>query len=209
MRVRRAVSLVVTALVVAAATAGITYALWGRGVSVAMPVITAGNLDLQLVGTPQWTETSPGVTHAVPVKSDYTTANHLATPGDTFTVRQQFRTVLSGDNMAARVNVRWAQPVSLTPTGAVTATYVVTRPDGVSSPSRPVGQAVSVPGSPANLTPAQVAAWGGTPWSVTITLAYSGTASNVVAPTAVVQPATSLGAIVLELEQVREGDGFE
>lgn len=209
MTARRAVSLVVTALVVAAATAGITYALWGRGVSVAMPVITAGNLDLQLVGTPQWTETSPGITHAVPVKSDYTTANHLATPGDTFTVRQQFRTVLSGDNMAARVNVRWDQPVTLTPAGAVTATYVVTRPDGVSSTSRPVGQAVTVPGNGANLTPAQVAAWGSSPWSVTITLAYSGTASNVVAPTAITQPATSLGTVVLELEQVREGDGFQ
>lgn len=210
-RRRRAVSLIASALVVAGATAGITYALWGQDASLAMPVVRAGNLDLELVGTPQWTETSPGIDHVVTttVTSSGVTANHLATPGDTFTVRQPFRTHLVGDNLAARVNVRWDTPPSLTPSGRVTATYVVTTPDGVSSPARPVGEPVTVPGASANLTPAQVAAWGATPWSVTITLAYAGTSSVVVAPAAVAsQPATSLGTIVVELAQVRQGDGF-
>ncbi|MBD7918326.1 hypothetical protein H9657_08565 [Cellulomonas sp. Sa3CUA2] len=209
MRRRRALSLVATALVVAGATAGITYAMWGKDASLAMPVVRAGNLDLALVGTPQWSETTPGITHAVPTQSDYVTANHLATPGDTFTVRQEFRTTLTGDNLAARVNVRWDTPPSLTPAGRVTATYVVTTPGGTSSTPAAVGSPVTVPSGGANITPAQVAAWGSTPWSVTVTLAYTGTSSFVVAPTAVdSQPATSLGTVVIELAQVRTGAGF-
>ena len=211
MRRRRAVSLVATALVVAGATAGLTYAMWGQDASLAVPVVRTGNLDLVLVGTPQWTETSPGITHAVPTRSDYVTADHLATPGDSFTVRQQFRTNLTGDNLAARVTVRWdtANPPSLGPAGRVTATYVVTTPGGTSSAPTAVGSPVTVPGGAANITPAQVAAWGTTPWSVTVTLTYTGTSSIVVAPGAVgSQPATSLGTVVIELAQVRTGDGF-
>jgi len=211
MRARRALSLVASALVVAGATAGITYALWGEDASLAMPVVRSGNLALELVGTPTWTETSPDVTpaHSFGMQGDQMTANHLATPGDTFTLRQRFRTVLTGDNLAARVTVRWANPPGLLPTGRVTATYVVTTPDGTSSAPQPVGSPVTVPGGTDNITPAEVAAWGTTPWSVTVTLAYTGTSSVVVAPTTVGSvPVTSLGTVVVELAQVRRGDGF-
>ncbi|UZN02236.1 hypothetical protein [Cellulomonas sp. S1-8] len=212
MRARRVLSLAASALVVAAATAGITYALWGEDASVAMPVIRSGNLELQIVGTPTWTETSPGVTpvHAFGMQGDQITANHLATPGDAFTLRQQFRTVLTGDNVAARVNVRWATPPSLQPTGRVTATYVVTMPDGTASAPVALGSPVTLPGGTDNITPAEVASWGTTPWSVTISLVYTGTSAVVVAPSAVGSaPVTTTGAVVVELAQVRSGDGFQ
>ncbi|MBO3088483.1 hypothetical protein [Cellulomonas dongxiuzhuiae] len=211
MRPRRALSLAAAALVVAGATAGITYALWGDDASLPAAVIRPGNLELQRVGTPTWTETSPGVTpvHAFGMQSDQITANHLATPGDTFTLHQQFRTVLTGDNMAARVNVRWDAPPSLQPTGRVTATYVVRMPDGKTSEPAAVGSPVTVPSAPDNITQAEVAAWGAAPWSVTVTLRYTGSSSVVVAPSAVASaPVTTLGTVVVELAQVRDGHGF-
>ncbi|MCC2320474.1 hypothetical protein [Cellulomonas xiejunii] len=211
MRARRTLALVASALVVAGATAGITHALWGQDASLAMPVVRSGNLALEFVGTPTWTETSPDVTpaHSFTMRSDQMTANHLATPGDTFTLRQQFRTVLTGDNLAARVNVRWTSPPSLLPADRVVATYVVTMPDGTSTAPQPVGSPLTVPAGVDNITSAEVAAWGTTPWSVTVTFAFTGTSSVVVAPTAVGSaPVTSLGTVVVELAQVRQGEGF-
>jgi len=210
-RVRHALSLAASALVVAGAATGLTYASWGQSAAVAMPVIRPGTLDLQLVGTPTWTETSgdvaPGPT--LGTRPDRVTANHLATPGDSFTLRQQFRTVLEGENVAARVTVRWDAPPDLAPADGVTATYVVTMPDGTASAPAAVGVPVTVPGGTDNVTAAEAAAWGTAPWSVTVTLRYPGTAALVVAPTAVASaPVTGLGTVVVELAQVRDGDGF-
>ena len=164
-------------LLVAVTAAAVTYALWAAATSVAAGVIGNGNLDIVLVGTATWTETSPDVVppHAFGMQADGETADHLATPGDSFTLTQQFQTVLDGDNLAARVTVRWDDPPVLDPAGQVTATYVVTTPDGVSSAPVPLGTAVTVPPAPDNLTAAEVALWAGAPWSLTVTLAYSGT----------------------------------
>ena len=113
--------------------------------------------------------------HAFGMQADGETADHLATPGDSFTLTQQFQTVLDGDNLAARVTARWDDPPVLDPAGQVTATYVVTTPDGVVSAPVPLGTTVTVPPAPDNLTPEEVALWAGAPWSLTVTLAYSGT----------------------------------
>ena len=211
MRSRRPLVLAAVALVVAGAAAGLTYALWGGGVTAAGSVVRSGSLDLQLVGTPAWTETSPDVSpaHAVPMRSDGITADHLATPGDSFRVVQRFRTVLVGDNLAARMRVSWDSPPALLPTGGAGATYTVTRPDGVMSAPAPVGSTTVLPGGSDNLTAAEVAAWGSATWAVTVTLAYSG-ADVMVADTAVASaPTTSLGTVVVTWEQVRDGDGFD
>ena len=200
----RLARLAALALVVSAVCAGVTAAALRGDAPLALQVVRAGSLDLVLVGTPTWTETSTDVTSHTVTAPDHVTASHLATPGDSFRVRQQFRTVLTGDNLVARLTVRWATPPSLEPAGGVVATYVVTRPDGVQTAATPVGTAVTVPAAGEVLTPAQVAAWGATPWTVTVTLRYTGTSAPVVAPSAVATaPVTSLGTVVVELEQVR------
>jgi len=210
MRSRRPLVLAAAALVAAGTAAGLTYALWDAGVTVGASVVRSGTLDLQLVGTPAWTETSPDVipAHAVPSRPDGITADHLATPGDSFRVVQRFRPVLEGDNLAARMRVSWDTPPALLPTGAVTATYTVTRPDGVTSTPVAVGTESVVPAAPDTITAAELAAWGSATWSVTVTLTYSG-ADVMVADSAVASaPTTALGTVVVTWEQVRDGDGF-
>lgn len=204
MTARRAVRLTALAAVVAAVCAGSTLALLGTQAEVSLPVVRTGDLGIVLVGTPAWTETSPDVTAHTVTAPDHVTAAHLATAGDTFEVRQRFRTVLTGDNLEARLSVRWGTPPSLAPAGDVVATYVVTRPDGVSTAATPVGTEVTVPGSGAVLTSSQVAAWGTIPWTVTVTLRYTGDSAVVVPPSGVADaPVTSLGSVVVELDQVR------
>ena len=207
---RRIVTVGVSAALLAGAAAGLTYAFWGDAAAATGAVVRTGDLDLVLVGSPTWTETSPDVSpaHAVAMQADGITAAHLATPGDSFTVAQQFRTVLDGDNLAARLTVRWDTAPALLPTGQVTATYRVTRPDGVVSAATPVGTTLTLPGSGGNLTPAQTAAWGSTPWTLTVSLAYTG--ADVMVPPASVGsgPVTSLGTVTVSLDQVRTGTGF-
>ncbi|MFC8191367.1 hypothetical protein ACFUMH_06840 [Cellulomonas sp. NPDC057328] len=208
MKARRTLSLAAVALTVAGATAGITYALWGTDASSAVAVVRTGDLDLEPVGGLVVRETSADVTptHAVAMRSDMTTVNHLATPGDSFVLQQQFRTRLEGDNVRARLNVRWQAPPSLVPAGGVSATYVVTAPDGVSSAPVALGTAVTVPADGGSITPADVRAWGTAPWVLTLTLRYTGTSAVVVPPSGVATaPMTGLGTVVLELAQVRDG----
>ncbi|GEL96284.1 hypothetical protein [Cellulomonas composti] len=210
MRWRKVLVIGAAATVLAGAAAGLTYAFWGDGATAVAGVVRTGDLDLELVGTPTWTETSPDVSpaHVFGMQTDGITANHLATSGDRFTVAQQFRTTLDGDNLAARLTVGWDSAPALLPTGQVAATYIVTRPDGVASAATAVGTAITLPGGSANLTTAQVASWGSTPWTLTVTLTYSG-ADVMVTPTTISSaPITSLGTVRISLDQVRDGTGF-
>lgn len=203
---RRRLALGAVALVVLAAVAGgLTYALWSTDAVASVGVIRAGNLDLELVDGVQWAETSPDVqpAHAVPLQADGRTAAHLATPGDSFTVTQRFRTTLEGDNLRARLTVDWQTPPSLR--GGVAGTYRVTAPDGSTSTATALGTPVTLPGGTANL-----AAGSGT-WTLTVALTWSGTSDVVVAPGALAAAPTTaadLGTLRLDLHQVRDGDGF-
>src|SRR5690606_2981168 len=93
---RRSTILGALFLLVVGASALATYALWGQQVTVPVGVISKGNLDIELVGTASWTETSPDVApaHAVGMLPDGETADHLATSGDSFTLTQDFTTEL-------------------------------------------------------------------------------------------------------------------
>ncbi len=198
-------------LVVLGASALVTYALWGKQIDVPVGIVTSGNLDLELVGAPVWADTSPDVTApgAIGVLAD-NRAVRLATPGDTYTFTQAFRTELEGDNMAARLTVDWDQDPVLDPTGRVTASYTVTLPGGTPSADTPLGAAVTLPGAPDNLTPAEVVAWGpGATWQLTVTLVYAG-ADEMVEPVDIptANPLTDLGTIEIALDQVRDGEGF-
>lgn len=192
-----------SAVLVVGVAAGMTYALWNNGVSVAADVIRSGDLDLVLLGSPTWAETAP-VSDQGTVGADLTVA-HLTTAGDTLTLTQQFRTDLVGDDLAARVTVSWSNgnPPSLLD-GRITATYRVTMPDGTTTAETTLGTAVVVPSGSANLTPANAS---GT-WTLVVTLTCSG--SDVVVPASGVAtaPTFSTGDIVIELDQVRDGNGF-
>lgn len=212
---RRPAVIAVAALVVAGLVGAGAYALWAGSSTVAGGVVRAGDARITLAGPATWTETSPDVTPQHTFGSPGGTADHRATAGDSFTLTQQFGVALDGDNLAARLDVRWATPPSLLPTGQVVATYVVTTPptaaapQGVSTTPRPLGTSVTLPDAPASFTPADVAAWGGKPWTLRVTLAYTGTTAVVVAPGQIANaPVTDLGTVALDLRQVRDGTGF-
>ena len=204
MRASRWLAVCASAVLVAGVAAGITYALWSNGASVASGVIRSGTLDLVLLGSPTWAETAP-VSDQGAVGGDLTVA-HLTTPGDALTLTQQFRTDLVGDNLAARLKVSWSNgaPPSLLG-GRVTATYHVMMPSGATTTETPLGTALVVPSGSANLTPANAS---GT-WTLVVTLSCSG--SDVVVPASGVStaPTFSTGDVVIELDQVRDGDGFQ
>lgn len=209
---RRSTILGALFFLVVGASALATYALWGQQVTLPVGVISRGNLDIELVGTASWTETSPDVApaHAVALQPDGETAAHLATPGDSFTLTQDFTTELEGDNLAARVTVDWDTAPALAPAGQVTASYTLTTPGGTTTAAAPLGSALTLPGTPDNLTPAELAAWPpGSPWRLTVTLSFAG-ADVLVSPADVATaPVTELGTIALHLDQVRDGDGFD
>jgi alternate signal-mediated exported protein len=217
MRARRHVLLLsLVALVVATLVGGTTYALWAPpSANADGGVVRTGDARITLVGPSVWTETSPDVTPSHAIGSTGGTAAHRATAGDTFTFAQPFTIDLDGDNLAARLDVAWATPPNLLPAGKVTATYVVTspgtaaKPQGVSTAPAPLGTPATLPQAPASFTPADVAAWAGKPWTLTVTLAYTGTSAVMVTPGQVANaPVTDLGTVRLDLRQVRDGSGF-
>lgn len=200
-------------VIVLGVSALVTYALWGKQIDVPVGIVTAGNLDIKLVGPPVWTETSSDVSpvHAVAIRPDGATADHLATPGDSFTLTQQFSTELEGDNVAARLTVDWDVPPALAPVGRAVASYTVTDPGGTTTASALLGDDVTLPGGTANFTPQQIEGWGpGATWTLTVTLAYAG-ADVLLSPDQITTaaPVTELGTIALTLDQVRDGDGFD
>ncbi|MBO3094185.1 hypothetical protein [Cellulomonas dongxiuzhuiae] len=191
---RRLAAIALAAVLTATLASGTTYAMWSSDAEAAIGVLRTGNLDLELVGGVQWAETSPGLTGHVIATGTGGTADHLAVPGDSFTLTQRFRTTLEGDNLRARLTVRWLAGTSV-PAG-VDGTFVVTSPSGVTSgPTRL--------GAPMTLQPASLPSGTGE-WTLVATLQWNGT-DRVVAPSALPdQPTTSAsGTLQLDLEQVR------
>ena len=95
----------------------------------------------------------------------------------------------------------------------VTATYVVTTPDGRTGAVTPLGSPVVVPSAPEHVTPDVLAGWGDEPWRLVVTVSLAGDVL-VRAPGASGAPgprggaAVALGSVELELDQVRDGEGF-
>lgn len=203
---RRSLGLVVAGvLLLASAAGGLTYAFWSQPASASVAAIRSGSLDVELVGPATWADTSPGTApHDVPLGADGRTAAHLATPGDAYTVTQRFRTTLDGANLRARVAVDWQSPPSL-PAG-VTASYRVTSSAGAGTGTTALGTSVELPGGGASL------ASGSATWTVTVTLRWTSATDLVVPADALASgPAqhADLGTLLIELHQVRDGDGFE
>lgn len=174
------------------ASGATTYSLWSDPAAIAGGTITSGNLKLDPSGTTTWTETSPDVPRTTHAGTAIDPATFLATPGDTFRITQAFTSVLEGENMLGKIAVGWDQPQAL-PAG-VSATYVLKAP-GTSTAPRPLGTAVSVADLPA----------GTATWTVQIDLAFAASKTD-----RFTNPAelAKLGNIVVDLDEVRTGEGF-
>src|SRR5690606_41765637 len=107
------------ALLAGAVGAGGTVALWTSGGSSPTGSITAGDLDIELVGDTAWRETSRDVPGT---PRDIDPEEFLARPGDTVTLTQDFRTVLQGDNMLGHLTVDWERAPDLATGTAATWT---------------------------------------------------------------------------------------
>ena len=184
--------LLAVATVLVATLAGIgTNAAWRKPAGAPLGTVTAGTLDITAVGPTRWTETSPDVSAA---PHDIDPASFLATAGDRFQVSQDFTTALEGENLRARLRVSWGGAVSL-PAG-VSATYVVNRAGSQVTGTTPVGAAAEV----GDLGP------GTQTWTVLITVSFASNRADrdLSAPVEL----SSLGEVLVDLDQVRQGTGF-
>lgn len=178
------------ALLAGALGAGGTVALWHAAADLPLGTVTAGTLDIDTVGPAVWQETSPDVA-GTPRRIDPET--FLARPGDTLLMTQRLATALEGDNLRARLSVGWERK-SVIPAG-VTATYTVR--DAAGDPlvaGIPVGEERKV-----DLDE-------GRALTVEVALSLGDGTTDRVGADAPVQ-LTDLGALVVDLEQVRTGEG--
>lgn len=180
------------ALLAGAVGAGGTLALWHAATDLPLGTITAGNLAIDTVGDTVWLETSPDVPGA-PRAIDPDT--FLARPGDSLLMSQRLTTDLEGDNMRGRLTVGWERQPALP--GGVTATYTVLDAAGdalVAGALLGEQRLVALDDDGRDLTV-----------EVAITLG-EGTSDRVGADAA--PQLTDLGSVVVDLEQVRTGEGF-
>lgn len=190
------------ALVVAVGAGAATYALWTADGVAPAGVITAGDLDIALAPDSfAWRETSSDV--AVGARQSGTTpetfADFVAMSGDSFIVSQGFTTTLGGDNMLGLLRVGWGSPPHL-PDG-VSATYRVLDGDDDEVATAPLGHPVEVRDLPA----------GDDRWTVEVSLDLAHGRPDRYTTFSGTDPAeiTDLGTIVVDLDQVRTGTGFE
>lgn len=177
---------------------GGTFAFWNDDDEGALGQITAGNLDIQLVGETVWNETSGDV--EVPQR-DLDPMQFLVRPGDSVRITQNFTTTLQGENMLAVLGINWADD------GAdlhddVTATYVVLDNDGGESGTALVGQPVELPAIAADND-------GRTDqFTLQIDLTFADTEGSDRFGSEDTPVVADLGTVVIGLEQVREGEGY-
>lgn len=173
-------------------TGAATYSLWSDPATTPGGTITAGNLQLAPNGKTIWTETSPDVPKTTNAGKTIEPADFLATPGDTFNIKQSFTSTLAGENMLGKIAVRWDQAAALPP--GVSATYILKTADA-STTAVPLGTAVSIPDRPVGTDTV----------SVEVNLVFDGKkADRFTNPTEL----ATLGTIVVDLDQVRTGKGF-
>lgn len=175
-------------------TGAATYSLWSDPATTPGGTITAGNLQLVPNGKTIWTETSPDVPKTTYAGKTIIPATFLATPGDTFSIKQSFTSTLEGDSMLGKIAVSWDAAAAKDLPAGVTATYVL-KTSGTSSASVPLGTKVLIPDLPV----------GTSTWTVEVNLAVDPLkVDRFTDPTELAK----LGTIVVDLDQVRTGKGF-
>jgi len=179
-------------IVLGVASGATSYALWSDPAAMASGTINSGNLQLEKAGQTVWTETSPDVPRTTNAGTVINPATFLATPGDSFSIEQSFTSTLEGENMLGEIAVSWDQPRPLP--ADVSATYVL-KTSGTSTTAVPLGTAVSVPDLPV----------GTATWTVEVDLKFAGSKADRFSNPAEL---AELGNIVVDLDQVRTGNGF-
>lgn len=175
-------------------TGAATYSLWSDPATTPGGTITAGNLQLVPNGKTIWTETSPDVPKTTNAGKTIDPAVFLATPGDTFNIKQSFTSTLEGENMLGKVAVRWDNDAGAELPAGVSATYIL-KTAGASTSEAPLGTAVSIPDHPVGTDTV----------SVEVNLVFDGTKADRFNDPAEL---AKLGNIVVDLDQARTGKGF-
>ena len=171
---------------------GGTFALWNDGGgSTPGAVITTGDLDLTLVGTPVWKQTSSDIA-GTPAVID--PATFLVRPGDMFTIEQKATVRLQGQNLTGQFGATF--PSASLPAGAV-ATFTVS--DGTSTtPQVSMGSGVIFQFSASNAGVTKDV-------TVTVTVNFPSTMANTVKSPGTTNGgvAATFGPLALTLNQVR------
>lgn len=186
---RKTVALAALLAVGLGSLSGVTFARWDDAGAKDAGIVGSGNLDIALVGPPVWRDTSAGVAGA-PLIIDPLT--RLATPGDTYTQRQNFQVTLDAENIRGRLNIVWPTAPSL-PAG-VTGTWTVYNASTVLATGN-----LGAPGVLDNM-PAQ-----NTTLTWQVNLNYATSKADLLMPAT---QTTSVGVARFELRQIRTGTGY-
>jgi alternate signal-mediated exported protein len=182
-----------------------TYATWSAATGLLGGSITAGDLQLT-TGAPSWRQVTPGVAGASGTLAS-TPAGFLTLPGDVIEVVQPVSTYLRGDNIAGEVTVDLADSDDLD-SGLIEATYRVEDADGTqvapASGEAAVGATTVVPGLVGDDDGVHA------DWTVVVTVHVRGDDQWLTDATPAPDPGQwTIGAVTVQLDQVRDGVGFE
>ncbi|MEV7974141.1 hypothetical protein [Cellulomonas sp. NPDC089187] len=196
-------------LIIAALLLGGTLALWASDAGFRGGQVTAGDLVLDS-GTTTWRQVTPGVdSPRTGVVSSTAPDDMFTMPGDVIEFVQPVSTTLYGDNIVGGMSVRFADPDNLAAdveAGRVEVGFVVLDAEGTQVAPRtgeaPLGSTVVVPG----LT-------GSSPgttedWTVVIRVDVLGDYAWAQGEPVTAAGLWNTGEVLVELQQVREGDGF-
>ena len=188
----------VTALVVGAGT----HALWSGRDTASGGVLTAGDLDAEL-GQGTWEQVTPGVPAPASGQITGDVLDFVAMPGDVVRLVQPVTTRLRGDNLRAGFSVRHLGSVD---SSRYTSSFHVEDADGrqvaPATGDAPAGTLVEVPAIAGD--DAGVAHQ----WQVVVRVEVVGDQFWNPEGRPAVSGAFSPGALILRLEQVRQGTGF-
>lgn len=208
-RARRWTAGLVAIGVATALVAGsVSYALWSGSADAAGGTVTAGDLSLTL-GTATWQQVTPGVTDGASGVLTPTAPDFLSMPGDVIEIVQPVTTTLVGDNLAAGLHVDFADAETGNAdvdAGLIAVSFHIEDADGnqiaPATGQADLGDMVPVPGLVGNDAGAI------DDWSIVVTVDVLGDYVWETAEPRTAADRWAIGALVVELEQVRYGDGY-
>lgn len=183
------------ALVGATVGVGATQASWTDAATASTGTITAGDLDISLVGTETVTVQRSGSTPTTIDPDTYKASN-----GDVVTFTQPMTTTLDGDNMSGTLSTKWSKASSL-PKGVSGVYLLVNDNDTALSDPAEIGTPVQVRNVPnKDQRPAKLVvrldfSEADDQWSKDTSLSDAPSVADI-------------GTIEVNLDQVRTGTGF-
>lgn len=201
-------ALVAIGVVTALVTGSVSFALWSGSADAAGGTVTAGDLSLT-TGTATWEQVTPGVTNGASGVLSPTAPDFLSMPGDVIEIVQPVTTTLVGDNLAAGLHVDFADAETGNAdvdAGLIAISFHVEDADGnqvaPATGQAHVGDVVPVPGlvgSDDGVTAT---------WNIVVTVEVLGDYVWDTSAPSTAPDRWQIGALVVDLEQVRTGSGF-